>query len=370
MNCKECGNKISEGAAFCDKCGSAVGENAQQAVPQQQNTPQLPKKKKGKGCLVSVLAVVGFFIIVMILISIFNNDSEEGESATPDTRQSTTDDISDDGGIVSDDTNNDNAIDASQKNDNDTDNVSLVNIPDGGIVMFDEDGIVVTATQLNRDRDGYVTDIEFTIENSGSVEKSIETVNGSWVSRAVKVNNYSFPDKLESTVAAGKAAKEKLELSSDDVKLFNLRNVSSVTLEFEIDDVKYAPSTIRIDGSADVSFDGGDLVLSNQDVDIYACGFDSGWSSTDAVFVVKNKTGKGAWFGIESVSANGFMNDAWGQGDRGDIYNNTYRVLRVTLEDEYNKDNVKEIEFTLRTGQFQSVVPSSKDDIAIVTVAY
>ena len=376
MNCKECGNRIGEGAAFCDKCGSAVGENAQQAIPQQQNAPQLPKKKKGKGCLVSVLAVVGFFIIVGIITSIFRNDSEERESATPDTQQTTTGDISDDGGIVADDTNNDNAIDAPQKNVNDTGNVPLVNIPDGGIVIFDEDGFVVTVMQVNRGRDGYVSDIDFTITNNGEDEKSIETVNRNFVSSAIKINNFSLRDSLSSTVSAGKAARENVNFSSQDMGLLGIKDVYDITMQFEIYEsvdfvrknvVEYEPATIVISENNHPDFINGNLVFSNQQADVYACGFYSGWLLTEAVFVVKNKTDNDAWFGIESVSVNGIMNDDEG---RGDIYKDTYRIFRVTLEDDFNETNVNEIEFTLRMGEFQSIVPSRKEEIAIVTVAY
>ena len=62
MFCKNCGNAIDEGAAFCPKCGTATQENAAPAAAPA--APAAPAKKKKKKWLIIAAVVVLLFAIL------------------------------------------------------------------------------------------------------------------------------------------------------------------------------------------------------------------------------------------------------------------------------------------------------------------
>lgn len=57
MNCPSCGNEVSDQAVTCPKCGHPLKKETQ---------PQV-KKKKGRGCLITIVAVIAFFAIMAII---------------------------------------------------------------------------------------------------------------------------------------------------------------------------------------------------------------------------------------------------------------------------------------------------------------
>lgn len=250
-----------------------------------------------------------------------------------------------------------------------------VQIPAGGLVIFDKADLVITVTSVNRDRNGYVTDIDFTITNNGTEEKSVRTVPNVW--SVVKINDFTFKANLDATVAAGKTAREKLRLDNDEAKLFGLKDVFEITMQFQTyktenyimkNIVKYEPSTITLSQDYTHDFNNGNLVFSNQAADIYSCGFISTYHSDKAVFVVKNKTGSDRKFCFASLSTNGFMNKEDEVSE--DIFNDTYRILYVPLDEDFSKDNVKEIEFTLKTSAFLDIISTRYTEYDTVTVNY
>ena len=73
MKCSKCGAEFN--GDFCTKCGTpADAQSATQPAPQ---SPITPKKKKGKGCLISFLVVA----VISVIVSILVNDVPESTSA-------------------------------------------------------------------------------------------------------------------------------------------------------------------------------------------------------------------------------------------------------------------------------------------------
>jgi len=257
-----------------------------------------------------------------------------------------------------------------------------IELPDGGIVWFDEDDVVITATKINRNRDGYVTSIDISVENNSTDDIGVGVLGKGLVLTAVKINNqYSIGTGFGVDVAAGKIAKTEIDIDSDDaVNLFEIKDVYEITADiitYDFGDfiatnvVEYGPRTLTIaQNTSDSSFANGTLVFSNEYADVYACNFSVSWlGRTSAFFVVKNKDVTDFIFELEKFSINGIMEDRW-TSESGRIYSNTYRIFKVMLSEDYSEDDIEEIEFTISTSPFADMISLDGDPIGVVTVKY
>jgi len=253
-----------------------------------------------------------------------------------------------------------------------------VEVPDGGIVMFDDDDMIVTITGVSRNRDGFVTEISFLIENNGDEERAIETLNNSFITKAVMINNISIQAGISTTVAAGKAARETMRIDNDDATLFEIWNVYEIAMQFETytpdgfmraNQIEHELSTATVESSTFSDFNNGRLAFSNDYAEVFACDFSSGFLSDSVVFVIKNISDNDAHFRLESISVNGIMNDST-VGNGGNIFRDTYRVFRIMLDDDVDTRDINEIEFRLELGEFNDIVTFSPRDIGIVTITY
>ena len=75
IKCPECGKEVSDQAASCPNCRHPLRrkENAQPQMQQNNNQPNVryvsqPVKKKGHGCLITIIIIVVFFAIVVAII--------------------------------------------------------------------------------------------------------------------------------------------------------------------------------------------------------------------------------------------------------------------------------------------------------------
>jgi len=257
-----------------------------------------------------------------------------------------------------------------------------VEVPEGGIVWFDEDNIVITATKINRNRDGNVTGIDISVVNNSTDDIGVGVLGKGMVLTAVKINNqFSIGTGFGVDVAAGKTARTEIDIDSDDaVNLFEIKNVYEITADiitYNFGDfiatnvVEYGPRTLTIAQNTNgSSFTNGTLVFSNEYADVYASNFSVSWlGRTSAFFVVKNKDSTDFIFKLERFSINGIMEDRW-TSESGRIYNNTYRIFKVLLSEEYNEDNIEEIEFTISTSPFTDMISLDGDPIGVVTAKY
>ena len=73
MFCKNCGQKIPDGAKFCANCGGEAAGSANQTTPVQPYTQPAPAKKSSHvglivGILLGAMAFLGLLVIGLFLI--------------------------------------------------------------------------------------------------------------------------------------------------------------------------------------------------------------------------------------------------------------------------------------------------------------
>ena len=119
-------------------------------------------------------------------------------------------------------------------------------------VLFDQDGIVVTATE-------YVTDniwgdgIKLLLENNSDKDVTVGC-------NALIVNDYMITDLFSSGIAAGKKSNETLYLSSSQLKAAGIENVGKIEIYFHIYDSStydtvFDPECVVIQTSAYANMD-------------------------------------------------------------------------------------------------------------------
>lgn len=105
IKCTECGKEISDKATTCPNCGCPVNSTAgttpppmQQAMPNMQTQAPV-KRKKGHGCLITILVFVGIIVFFAIIGSVVSkngtsdansNDAQQQVEATEATETSGT----------------------------------------------------------------------------------------------------------------------------------------------------------------------------------------------------------------------------------------------------------------------------------------
>ena len=103
-------------------------------------------------------------------------------------------------------------------------------------VMFDENGVKITATGLNYTK--YSVELELTIENNS--EKNLSFISGSMGYSCNSVNGYMINDGyLNCDVAAGKKAKATLSFSYDELILHGINEIADIEIGFDISDDDY-----------------------------------------------------------------------------------------------------------------------------------
>ena len=73
IKCPECGNEVSDKAQSCPKCGAPIIQNTPRQVQR--------KKRKGPGCLVTVL----IFVVLITIISVMTKQPETKNSTDTET---------------------------------------------------------------------------------------------------------------------------------------------------------------------------------------------------------------------------------------------------------------------------------------------
>ena len=177
-------------------------------------------------------------------------------------------------------------------------------------VLFDQDGIKITAIGYEIDRiwgDG----IKLLLENES--DKTV-TVGCD----ALIVNNFMISDLFVSEIAAGKKANETMHLSSSELKAAGIESVGQVEVYFRIyasddwsDIIK--PDVVTIKTSAydhmDTTADDSGFELYNSDgIRIVGKTVDenSFWG-TAILLYIENNSGKNVGINVDDMSINGFM---------------------------------------------------------------
>lgn len=177
-------------------------------------------------------------------------------------------------------------------------------------VVYDEQGIVITAVEYTKDEFWGNEGIKFLFENN--TEKSV-TVG----TNAVIVNGYMVSDLFVAEVAAGKKTNETLDLLSNQLNAAGITTVGEVEVYFHIYDSEswsdrvdtgciliqtseYANMDTEADTSGNVLYAEGGIKIVGKYVDE-----DSFWGKS-IVLYIENNTEQNVIIQAEDVSVNGF----------------------------------------------------------------
>ena len=89
ITCPDCGKQISDVASSCPSCGRPMGTSmgismdiaTQRAIINEMYKKTVPKKKKGHGCLISILVFLGLFAFGL-LVGMSTIEKKPQESST------------------------------------------------------------------------------------------------------------------------------------------------------------------------------------------------------------------------------------------------------------------------------------------------
>ena len=286
--------------------------------------------KRSKMLLALLLALV---MVMATACSSVNEDIKQPANVNGDSRVTTGDDAT-----------NDNAGDGE---DPAKDGLSVAET-----VLYDADGIVVTATGYEEGWTG--PEIKILVENNS--EKNVLVTTAS-----VSVNGYMMPyASLYAEVAAGKKANESLSIMSSELEQSGIETLAEMQFYLQIQDpetwetvatsdlltltTSAAPYEQPVDDSGDVLYDanGIKIVCKGLKQDII-------WDGT-VVFYMENNSGKAVSIYAENVSVNGFMQDVglWSDLREGTKLIDGMSMIDLSDLEIENIDEIKNIEFNLR----------------------
>ena len=177
-------------------------------------------------------------------------------------------------------------------------------------VLFDQDGVTVTATE-------YVTDsiwgdgIKLLLENNS--DKDITVGCDSLI-----VNDYMITDLFSSGIAAGKKSNETLYLSSMQLNAAGIENVGKIEIYFHVYDSSTYDTvfdtecvtiqTSEYDNMDTTANDSGTELYNQSGIRIIGKTVDenSFWG-TAILLYIENNSGKNVGISVDDMSINGFM---------------------------------------------------------------
>ena len=243
-----------------------------------------------------------------------------------------------------------NETESNNVSDKDEDSAKEITVTE--TVLYDVEGVKVTATGYE---DGWMgPEIKILVENNS-------TKNVLVTSASVSVNGYMMPTAvLYAEVAAGKKSNETMTIMSSELDQSGITVLSELQFYLQIQDpeswetlatsdlltltTSAAPYEQQVDDSGDVLYDsdGIRIICKGLMQDII-------WDGT-VVFYMENNSGKEVSIYAENVSVNGFMQDV---GLWSDLRPNTKIISGMSMIDLSdleieNIDQIKNIEFNLR----------------------
>lgn len=235
---------------------------------------------------------------------------------------------------------------------NDAQENDTVEITVAETVLYEADGVKVTATGYE---DGWMgPEIKILVENDSSKNVLV-------TSASVSANGYMMPSAaLYAEVAAGKKANETLTIMSSELDQSGIEMLAELQFYLQIQDpetwetittsdlltltTSAAPYEQPVDDSGDVLYDsdGIRIICKGLKQDII-------WDGT-VVFYMENNSGKEISIYAENVSVNGFMQDV---GLWSDLRPSTKIIDGMSMIDLSdleieNIDQIENIEFNLR----------------------
>jgi len=337
MNCKNCGNEVDKKAVVCPNCGVPI------------------KKRK-------LFPIIISLVVLIVIISALSSNGDNSNTSTSGSGA-----------------NQQSSLTPAPATNS---AVNRIDIPNDGIVIFDSDGIIIKAESIKRERSGQITGIDLLITNNSEKEKNVCVWPDAAFGGPIIVNGYSMNSTFNEKVAAGKMSKATLRFDSNTIKLLEFENLYELvapfgTYESRNDYLKheittYSPSVLKLADFTAIPM--GELTYNEKGIEIYICDFKgSALFSDKAVYVIKNNLGKDRTLELDSVSINGLMLDSF-LNESADVFNDTFSVIFLPLRyddgNKYTKENVKEIEFTIKSKEFNSIFSMDTETIGVVTISY
>lgn len=212
-------------------------------------------------------------------------------------------------------------------------------------VLFDQEGIVITATEFVED-DIWGDGVKLLLENNS--EKSV-TVS----CNALIVNNYMISDFFVADVAAGKKANEIMYLSSSELEAAGIDSVGQIEVYFHI----YDPETyetildadcVTIQTSTFAEMDttpddmGNELYNANGIRIVGKTVDENSFWGTAILLYCENASGRNVCISVEEMSINGFMVESWFSTT---VYDGKMALDEITIfEDTLEENGIEEIQ--------------------------
>lgn len=219
-------------------------------------------------------------------------------------------------------------------------------------VLFEQNGIKVTATEYTTDSlwgDG----IKLLIENSSSTDLGVGC-------KALIVNDYMISDLFSASVAAGKKAYETLNLSSSALKAAGIENVGKIEVYFYLYDANSYSTVANIDCVTikTSAFDTMDSTPNDAGKELYnANGIrivgkyvdENSFWGTAVLLYIENNSGKNHIIQCDDLSVNGFMVTSYFSST---VYDGKKAIDDITLSSsdlkESNITSIDEIELKFK----------------------
>lgn len=177
-------------------------------------------------------------------------------------------------------------------------------------VVYDQDGIVITAVEYEVDS-FWGDSIKFLIENNTEKNLSVTT-------DAVIVDDYMVTDLFYADVAAGKKSNESLTLSSSALEAAGISKIGKVEVYFSVSDADTYDNVCetgcieietnlvdsmdeKVDEEGTVLYEDGDIKIIGKYVD------ESSFWGAAVMLYIENNTDKNIVVSAEDLSVNGFM---------------------------------------------------------------
>ena len=234
-------------------------------------------------------------------------------------------------------------VDTTDTSDTDSSSSAAITIEEQ--VLFEQDGLKVTATE-------YVVDsiwgdgIKLLIENNGTSDIGLGC-------NALIVNDYMITDLFSTTVAAGKKDYETLNLSSSGLKAAGIENVGQIEVYFHtfdsdsymtISDIDCVTiKTSAFDTMDTTPNDAGQELYNADGIRIVGKYVDEGsfWGAAVLLYI-ENNSGKNRIIQCDDMSVNGFMVTPYFSST---VYDGKKAIDDITLmSSELEENNITSID--------------------------
>lgn len=237
-------------------------------------------------------------------------------------------------------------------------------------VLFDEEGIKVTATGLNKGFSGM--ELKVLVENNTA--KNIAFSVDEFVVNGVTLSGFGYVE-----AAAGKKANDALTIYAAELKSAGIETIASIrgadgrivdTDSYEtLHSADFSLTTSEPDHIQQIN-DAGEVVFQVDGVTVISQILADEWFGESVSLLVKNETEKDLIIRADNVSVNGFTIDGWLYDT---VYSNTVRFCGLDmLSSELEENEITEIQevcFTLKLIDPNTFETISQSDEIKVTIS-